>query len=375
MPKQRKIKHYSFGYMSRRRRRGRILKVIAFLAGLAVLIFLGYCAAMAVVNLSDREHSSQEESSVAASLPKEESAVSQTPESSEEPEPSGGQTASADIRAVMMPEAALSDPQALEDFLQGLDPASCNTVAVELKDAAGYLSYASEVQLAAASGAILAGAITLEELEALASAIEDAGFTPAAYIYALQDDIASHASYGTSYLYEDQAGVTWLDQAADNGGRSWLNPYMEAAVEYLGDLSAEIAGAGFDEIFAAGIQYPDTRYPAQMGYGPNASSMTLTEALQNVLDTMNSRAAVSGAEVIPVFEGSCYLGENDSLYNGSPDTLQTEKAAPILESGRETEILAAIQLPEDQLIPVVTSEEQISALEAAGVRQYLLLGE
>lgn len=370
MPKSRKIKHYSLGYMNRRRRRGKFLKALLFLIILAVLIFLGYCVAKSIENLRNRPESSNAEDS----LPAVSTVISESSMgSSEESVSSQTETSNLQgVQAVFLPQDALADMDALGTFLDGLDQEQCNTVAIQLKNESGYLSYASEVPLAASCGAITSGAVSLEQLAEVVSAIDDAGFAPAAYLYTLQDDVASHASYGTSYLYNDQSGVTWLDQAADNGGRSWLNPYMDAAVDYLAGLTGEIAEAGFSLIFADGMQYPITRYPAEMGFGPNQDSMTQTEALQNILDTMQTEAAKAGAEVIPVFAGECYLGENESYYSGSPDTIETELAAPVLEAGRETEILNAVLLDKENLIPVISSAEQIPVLEATGITQYLI---
>ena len=172
-----------------------------------------------------------------------------------------------------------------------------NCVSADLKDNSGTLWYTSSVELAQTCKAVSPDAL---DAAALAELIREKGFIPAARIYALQDDIASHSSYDTSYLYLDQAGVTWLDRAADKGGKSWLNPYMPAAVDYLADLSEEIAGAGFERIFVCGLQYPDTKYLDEMGFGPNKDAMTAVEALQNVLDRMTSAAASTPVPPAPV---------------------------------------------------------------------------
>lgn len=368
MPRQRKIKHYSYGYRSRRKRRGKVMKVILFLLLLAGLIFLGYCAAKSIGDLSSRDRSLSESESSVIAEPENSLPVSEPSES--EPEEESTETAAALIRAVLLPADTAADPQLTADFLQELDPDVYNTVVVELKDDTGALAYQSAVPLASSCGAVQSGAMTLEELSSLAQTIESAGFVPAAQIYTLKDDLASHATYQTSYLYQDQEGVTWLDQAAAKGGRSWLNPYMPAAVEYLESITAEISAAGFTTIFAAGLQYPETKYPQQMGYGPNSDSMDLTEALQAALDSITSAAAAEGAEVIPVYLGECYLGENETFYNGSPDNLVSDLAAPVLTAGREAEILAAIRIPAEKLVPII-QESLLSLVQEAGIEQYL----
>lgn len=373
MARPRKIKRYHYGSLNRRRRRGNFFKTILFLLLLALLIFLGYCAAKSIGDLSarssDPSSSQPPESSLASAIQSQPDEDSSIPESSAESQPE----AQTQVRAVVMPPESATDLQKAAAFLEGLDPAEYNTVTVDLKDADGQLAYQSAVPLAANCGAVPAGAMTLEQLNELADAIRDAGFVPAARIYTLQDDYASHATYSTSYLYENQAGVTWLDQAADKGGRSWLNPYMPAAREYLDAITSEIAAAGFERIFAAGLQYPDTRFPQQMGYGPDQASMSLTEALQLTLDGMETAAAKENAVVIPIYQGEGYLGEKDALYGGSPAAIDSDSQSPILPEGREAEVLAAVDDTAD-IIPVIRPAQQ-SLLEQNQINQYLVEAE
>lgn len=364
MPKQRKIKHYRYGYSSRRQRRIRIWKGLLFILLLAVLVFIGYCVTKAVRNLVNRPEESSIPSSQTESLPPESSETSE-PESSSEPyEP-----VRVSIRAVVLPKESMGSLEAAAAFLDTVDSSRYNSVAVELKDSAGTLYYTSGVELAKTCQAISPNAL---DASALAQLIRDKGFIPAARIYALQDDIASHTAYSTSYMYLDQASVTWLDRAADKGGKSWLNPYMANAVDYLASLSGEIAEAGFETIFACGIQYPNSKYPAEMGFGPEKSSMTTVEALQNVLDQMETQAARYGGSVIPVFLGDGYLEQTNGLYSDSANIFQADVTSPLLDEGRESEILAAVTAPVHSLVPSLQSESQIPLLKAAGIEQYLV---
>ena len=365
MPKQRKIKHYRYGYSSRRQRRSRIWKGLLFILLLAVLVFIGYCVTKAVQNLVNRPEESSLPFSQAESLPPESSEASLGPESSSEPyEP-----VRASIRAIVMPKESMSSLDAAAAFLDSVDSSKYNSVAVELKGSSGILYYTSQVDLAKTCQAVSPSAL---DAAALAQLIRDKGFTPAARVYALQDDIASHTAYGTSYMYLDQASVTWLDRAADKGGKSWLNPYMANAVDYLASLSGEIAEAGFETIFACGIQYPNSKYPAEMGFGPEKSSMTTVEALQNVLDQMETQAARHGSAVVPVFLGDGYLEQTNGLYSDSANVFQSDVTSPLLDEGRESEILAAVTAPVNSLIPSIHSESQIPLLETAGIDQYLV---
>lgn len=362
MAKQRKIKHYRYGYSSKKYRRARIWKTLLFLLLLAALVFVGYCVTKAVGNLANRPE--EPSSSQTESLPPESSAPSE-PESSSEPEP----PARTALRAVAIPKESMASLDAVSAFLDTVDTERYNCVAADLKDSSGTLWYTSAVELAQTCKAVSPDAL---DAAALAELIREKGFIPAARIYALQDDIASHSSYDTSYLYLDQAGVTWLDRAADKGGKSWLNPYMPAAVDYLADLSEEIAGAGFERIFVCGLQYPDTKYLDEMGFGPNKDAMTAVEALQNVLDRMTSAAARRSGTVIPVFQGQGYLEPANRLYADSANVFQAEYTSPLLVQGQEAEILDAVTAGKDTLVPSIQSEEQFPLLKEKGIDQYLI---
>ena len=369
MPKQRKIKHYRYGFSSRRQRRGRILKGLLFILLLAALVFIGYCVSKSVGDLINRENSSQI-SSQTESLASESSEESLISVSSEEESSSEiDQTDAAVIKAIAIPKESMVSLDAVDAFLDTVDTSLYNSVVVELKDSKGNLMYLSEVQLAQTCGAISENALDATEL---AKHIQDKGFTPIARIYALEDDIASHTSYSTSYLYQNQATITWLDRAADQGGKSWLNPYMANAVDYLASLSGEITKAGFKTILACGIQYPNSKYPDDMGFGPDAGSISTVDALQNVLDQMETEAARNGGTVIPVFQGEGYLEQTNGLYSDSANVFTADRTSPILTGGQENQILAAVTAPVQSLVPSIQSADQISLLETAGISSYVV---
>ena len=366
MPKQRKIKHYRYGFSSRRQRRGRILKGILFVLLLAALVFIGYCVSKSVGDLLNRE-SSVPSSSQEESLPEsseEEPSVPEEESSEEEDTP-----AMESIRAIAVPRESMSSLETVDAFLDTVDTTLYNSVVVELKDSTGNIFYTSQVELANTCGAIAENALDAAQL---VQHIQAKGFTPIARIYALEDDIASHTTYSTSYMYQNQASVTWLDRAADKGGKSWLNPYMANAVDYLASLSGELAEAGFETILACGIQYPNSQYPEEMGFGPEQSTMSTVEALQNVLDQMQAQAARHGGTVIPVFLGEGYLEQTNGLYSDSANVFAADQTSPVLDEGQEAEILAAVTAPAQSLIPSLQSADQISILSEAGIDQYIV---
>ncbi len=366
MAKHRKIKHYSHSYRAKQKRRQGVFKAALFLLLLAVLVFLGYSIAQSLGDLLNEgpESSYMDDASLPSEEPSEQSSEPDSQPSSEPADP-GLIAPSQPVRAAAMPAEAMLSPGQRAAFLSSLDAALYNTVAVPLKDSAGKVYYQTSLELAADSGALWENPL---DAAALAEEIRGYGFEPAAMIYSLQDDFASHARYGTSYLYQNQS-ITWLDNAASAGGRSWLNPYMENTKTYLAAIAKELADAGFTELFVFGNQYPNAAYQKDMGLGP-ASSLSKAEALEETLVLMQQSAGES-CRVIPAYQGDCYDPEvRPHVYSVSPNEFKISPSAPII--GEDLALLEAVAAPPDELVPVISNSVSIDALHSSGIEQYLV---
>ena len=371
MARPRKIKHYRSGYMTRKRKRMKIIKTVAFIAVLVALIFVGYSIAKSIGRLNDPNYKPKDPSSESLILSSAESSEESLSEPSDIPsEPESSNTASdtaSDIRSILLPQDNMDGLDMAEAFLKTVDKTLYNSVTVELKNEAGQIFYPSKTELSQASGAL---SETLIDQEALAKLIEQYGFKPIARIYALQDDYASHATYETSYLYQNQSDVTWLDHSADAGGKSWLNPYMEKTGQYLNTIIEEIAQSGYRAIVVNGIQYPNTPDRQGMSLGSNAETMTAREALEKIYDGMAEAAKGYEVPVIPAYRGECYKGERLQIYTVNPNEFTASPSSPII--GSDLTILDAVTAPVKDLIPTVASAEQIASLKERGIRQYLV---
>ena len=124
--------------MSRKRRRMKIVKTLAFILVLAALIFVGYSVAQSISRLNDPNYKPKEPSSSESSvLPSEDSSADSSgePESSDsQPEP---QNTASDIRSILLPADSMGSLDAAEAFLKTVDKTLYNSVTVELKNAAG----------------------------------------------------------------------------------------------------------------------------------------------------------------------------------------------------------------------------------------------
>ena len=134
--------------------------------------------------------------------------------------------------------SSLTDSTAIAQTAQTLKSQGVRYALIQLKDASGYVYYASGV--ASASGSIAASTI---DAAAVAQAMTEQDIIPVAYICAFQDPIAAYTdrTMGIHYTGSD---YMWLDAKADAGGKPWLNPYSASAVQYVGDLVQEALDMG-----------------------------------------------------------------------------------------------------------------------------------
>ena len=261
-------------------------------------------------------NSSEETSSLTSSETSSETEPESEPVSSEaEPEP---EEEVIEV-AVKMPLETLLNPTERAAFLNKAAQNGAHAVIFDAKNTKGKVYYRSELQLAAACGAIDENAIDLTEVVA---EINAAGLKAAAYLSALQDPIAAHTDYGTSYRYGNTQ-YTWLDNAANKGGKAWLNPYLENTQEYLTGMVKELSDAGCDMIFVDKMRYP-TAYTSKLNQGN--STVSRQDMLSELAQKMDAAAR---CDVIFCFEAESYFGKNTAQYNGTPSGIQgLTKIAP-----------------------------------------------
>jgi hypothetical protein len=124
-----------------------------------------------------------------------------------------------------------------------------NTFVIDIKDATGYISHRTEVELANQIGAT--GEIRIADLPGLLDRLEAEGIYPIARIVIVKDPIL--AAYRPEYAIQDTAGGVWVDSK----GITWLNPYSIDVWRYHVDLAREVAKMGFPEIQWDYVRFPD----------------------------------------------------------------------------------------------------------------------
>ncbi len=124
-----------------------------------------------------------------------------------------------------------------------------NSFVIDVKDATGFISHRTDVELAHAIGA--SEEIRIADLPALLDRLEAEGIYPIARIVIVKDPILT--AYRPEFAVQDTAGGTWVD----GKGISWLNPYSHDVWVYHVDIAREVAKMGFPEIQWDYIRFPD----------------------------------------------------------------------------------------------------------------------
>ncbi|MGN0661937.1 MAG: putative glycoside hydrolase [Faecalibacterium sp.] len=268
-----------------------------------------------------------------------------------EPEPVDG-TAIVEGRWAEVPVSDLTDAAAIRAAAKKLAEQGVTYALVELKDSSGSVYYASSVP--AASGSTASPTVDPEQIVAV---FRENGLVPVARIAAFRDPVAAYADRSMAIHYQSQDGsdYLWLDAAsAAAGGKPWLNPYAESAVQFVGDLVEELYSMGFEQVVLRYVQFPSTVSKKQ-DFGSGASG------------SRQDRLAADIAGWQQRFEGRVVLWLEYPL--GSCTETVSALGAPAAQLGMQNLL---VDVPAASTMDEARSEELRQSLLAQGVEHVVL---
>ncbi len=189
------------------------------------------------------------------------------------------------VRGLYLTAWIAGSSRRVDELLEIARETEINTFVIDLKDATGYLSHASEVPEADAIGAL--GERRIRDLGGLLRRLHDEGVYPIARIVVVKDPLLVAAR--PELAVQDSAGGAWVDSK----GFVWLNPYDERVWAYHVALAREAAELGFPEIQWDYIRFPDAsasdmaraRFPGDsLGERPEAIRGFLAYARDELAD-------------------------------------------------------------------------------------------
>ena len=153
------------------------------------------------------------------------------------------------VRGLYVNAWAAGSTLRMEEILSIVRETEVNSLVIDIKDATGFVSHASEVPTVREVGAT--GEIRIRDLPALLDRLEAEGVYPIARIVVIKDPLLSLER--PELAIQDTAGGVWVDSKE----LICLNPYQREVWEYHVDLAREVAEMGFPEIQWDYIRFPD----------------------------------------------------------------------------------------------------------------------
>ncbi|MBQ6170139.1 MAG: hypothetical protein IJK30_09315 [Ruminococcus sp.] len=285
----------------------------AFSVGLTVLliggiVFIGYSVAEPLINYTKKKGDSTAESEMIASdtTPTDENGEPVTEEGAAPQVPVSAEA----YRAYALDPLDIADAQSIKAALKRVpSEEKIEYIEVPLKVSGGNIYYATNNYYATSSGVIQ----SYTKLSEIVSAISAEGYKPVALISTFNDNVIPNYFRDMSYLTVDD-GSQWIDNDISAGGKPWMTPFSESAVEYNTDIAEEVAQAGFERVVCYDFVFPDFR-PSDVEFlGEKVVSPDRYMALTSAANMMYDKIMTEGSKMMLEVNASDLLkGKNDVL--------------------------------------------------------------
>lgn len=299
-----KIKHSKNRLYKKRKSTGRkILDGVLLVALIGGLGFLGYSAAGPIINFFSRE---TDTGTVTAWTP-DESLISEinsslnTGDVTESEKPvTTEKNLNGGIGNYLLSDNALSDYTALTNALKTVKEAGYEQVLVPMKNLRGKLLYKTDIETVKDTELII-GTMPAGQI---VSAIKAAGLVPKAVIPVNYDTETPAFVDDTGYRWADDS-YGWLDDYEENGGKRWVDPYLEGTKQYFSSLAIELTNAGFEQVVLSQVRFP-TFYPYDQSILAERNftedRYKLLSALCNTIDTAADKKTAVEINIYDVLE-------------------------------------------------------------------------
>lgn len=289
----------------------------AFSVGLTILLiggigFMGYSVAEPLVNYSKKKGDKDSAATSAAVTTTETAEITTaalTDDAGKNIPPR--QSVNSEIyKAAALKETDLLNIDALELAIGRLPTGQgIEYLEVPLKVRGGAVYYSTNVFLAGAAKAYP----EMLSLEQIVTAVEKAGYKPAAVISIFNDNLLpvtdGSAGYRT-YNTDEQ----WIDNDPASGGKPWASPYSELAVNYNADIAGEVSSAGFQKVICTDLVFPQFRQTDLDILDPELSSPSRSMKMTAAANLLNDRILKNGSSMfVEVSAADIIRGSKDIL--------------------------------------------------------------
>ncbi len=274
-------------------------------AGVCVVVTAGYFLTDLLLNISELP----KETVTQAVTDAEKSTKAQT--TAQAPQPA---VISSNMKAVWINADSLSSTDSMKSEIENVKAQGGNAVIVDFKDSSGYLCYDSSLEEMATTEADANAYDAVSDCIALCR-VNDIDVI--ARIFCFKDPLAAGAFKGAMAInYMGNIGMLWLDRSYANGGKPWLNPYSDAAQQYLFDIIKEVCALGVDGVLIDGVQYPSAGLTKATFEGEDEEgALTRNAALVDFIE--RAIVAAEDTALICMVDGEAAISGTSQIYDGT----------------------------------------------------------
>ena len=204
----------------------------------------------------------------------------------------------------------IRNTEKFEVFLQNAKEQDIKNVIIELKDADGYIYYNTSNKNAKNCDAISKNAVS--NLKSVIAKLRENNIAVTAKIHCFSDKLATDIK-DAPVKFQGEQGGKWFDNDKNNGGRPWLNPYSDVAINYLLSIAKELTDMGVDNIFLASVRFPGGVQTSAY-YGYDSETVSRSECLARFVKKVKEHLAYADSEVWVEADINHYLGTEPKIY-------------------------------------------------------------
>lgn len=194
------------------------------------------------------------------------------------------------VKGIYVSSWVAGSPEHLESQLEMADRTEINAMVVDIKDATGYVTYDTGVEMA---GSLDLEELRIKDIDGLVARLREREIVPIARIVCFKDPILARRK--PEWAVRDVDGGLWTD----NKGFPYIDPYRKEAWAYLVDVAEDAVDHGFREIQFDYVRFPsdgkisDTVYPGKNSDPEDA----IAAFLQYARERLELRGAWVSADV------------------------------------------------------------------------------
>ncbi len=185
-----------------------------------------------------------------------------------------------------------------------------NGFIVTIKDIDGNIFYNTENEFIRA---FVGGTIAQNEIEPIIEILKQNDMVAVARVQAFNDNTAAAKNVSSAVMYQNSDTIRWIDNYADQGGRSWLNPASSDSVRYITEISAELAAAGFYGVATENVNFP-TGVGLSLATYPNLDERSFDAVINEINSTLTETINENGALHFTVISTQGFAGNSPSRY-------------------------------------------------------------